>query len=72
MRILRLLSTRPLPCGCLGGIYETYAGPIVWILDARGAGCTTPEHRPGVRLEPVGPAEAVLADVRVRSSQRTR
>src|SRR5215204_1097241 len=27
--ILRLLSSRPLPCGCLAGLYETYAGPVV-------------------------------------------
>jgi hypothetical protein len=52
MRILRLLSSRPLVCGCLLGIYETYAGPIVWILDARGTTCTDPTHRPGAQVEP--------------------
>jgi hypothetical protein len=72
MRILRQLSSRPLPCGCLVGIYETYAGPIVWILDARGEGCTAPEHRPGGHLEPAGSCESAPIDVRVRSSQRSR
>ncbi len=58
MRILRLLSSRPLPCGCLGGIYETYAGPIVWIVDARGSNCTDSTHRPGTQLDPTGRADA--------------
>ena len=72
MRILRLLSTRPLPCGCLAGAYETYTGPVVWILDATGAECTAPEHRPGVCLEPVGRAEEPPVDVRVRRTRRAR
>src|SRR4026208_1564768 len=37
MRILRLLSDRLLPCGCRLGIYETYVGPLVQIVDARAA-----------------------------------
>jgi hypothetical protein len=53
MRIPRLLSSRPLPCGCLVGIYETYAGPIVWIVDARGPDCTDSAHRPGLQLGPM-------------------
>jgi len=52
MRMLRLLSSRPLRCGCLAGIYETYAGPIVWIVDAQGPNCTDPTHRVGHALEP--------------------
>jgi len=51
MRILRLLSNRPLPCGCLAGIYETYDGPIVWIVDARDSSCHDPRHRPGAALK---------------------
>jgi hypothetical protein len=46
MRILRGLSSRLLPCGCLAGIYETYDGVVVGILDARGQACTDPEHLP--------------------------
>jgi len=59
MRILRLLSGRPLACGCLAGIYETYAGPTVWIVDARGADCTDAAHRPGAQLAPAGRADEV-------------
>jgi hypothetical protein len=56
MRILRLLSSRPLPCGCLLGIYETYSGPIVTILDARGDDCRDATHRPGVQVSEPRPA----------------
>jgi hypothetical protein len=62
MRILRLLSNRPLPCGCRVGIYETYSGPIVRIVDARAAECPDCAHRPGARLEAVGRPEATHPD----------
>jgi len=47
MRILRGLSSRHLSCGCLAGVYETYDGEIVTIVDARGAHCTDPAHTEG-------------------------
>jgi hypothetical protein len=47
MRILRGLSSRFLPCGCLTGIYETYDGEIVAILDARAASCAESAHAKG-------------------------
>jgi len=47
MRILRGLSSRVLPCGCLAGLYETYDGEVVGILDAKGAGCTQSQHAGG-------------------------
>jgi hypothetical protein len=45
MRLLRGLSGRVLPCGCLVGVYETYSGGVVATIDARGATCTQPGHR---------------------------
>lgn len=36
MRILRRLRSRALPCGCLVGVYETYADQTVAIVDAKG------------------------------------
>ena len=39
LRILRGLGSRALPCGCLVGLYETYANQTVAILDAKGADC---------------------------------
>jgi hypothetical protein len=50
MRILRGVSSRLLPCGCLAGVYETYASEIIGILDARGAECADPSHQPGHTL----------------------
>lgn len=47
MRILRGLSSRLLPCGCLVGVYETYSGEIIGILDARGPSCAETTHEPG-------------------------
>ena len=45
MRLLRGLSGRVLPCGCLVGVYETYSGGVVATIDARGPACGQPDHR---------------------------
>jgi hypothetical protein len=50
MAILRGLSSRLLPCGCLAGVYETYEGEIVTILDARGLACKNSAHVDGDSL----------------------
>ena len=47
MRILRGLSSKILPCGCVAGVYETYDGQIVGILDGKAPGCSHSEHRDG-------------------------
>ena len=47
MRLLRGLGSRLLPCGCLAGIYETYADTTVTIIDARGEHCDHMEHTEG-------------------------
>ena len=47
MRIQRGLASRSLPCGCLAGIYETYDGEVVAIVDARSASCADPTHAIG-------------------------
>jgi hypothetical protein len=47
MRILRGLSSKWLPCECLVGIYETYEGLVVRIVDAKGTGCADTSHRSG-------------------------
>lgn len=45
MRILRGLGSRALPCGCLVGVYETYASQTVAIVDAKGSDCPDRQHR---------------------------
>ncbi len=44
MRLLRGLSGRVLSCGCLLGVYETYGGGIIAMVDARGTTCTEAGH----------------------------
>lgn len=44
MRILRGLSSKLLACGCIGGVYETYDGLIVLIIDVAGPTCTNDDH----------------------------
>jgi hypothetical protein len=50
MQILRGLSSKILPCGCLAGVYETYNGDVVGILDARSSACTVAAHQNGKKL----------------------
>jgi len=47
MRILRGLTSRLLPCGCLAGIYETYDGAVVTLLDDRNPDCRIEAHVAG-------------------------
>ena len=63
MRILRGLSSRVLPCGCLAGLYETYDSEIVGILDARGLSCADSRHQPGetLALDAIGPGSGLSA-----------
>lgn len=61
-RILRGLSSRTLPCGCLLGIYETYGGGVIEVIDAKGAACFDAAHVPGSpvvgdRAGPDGPRD---------------
>lgn len=50
MRILRGLTSRLLPCGCVAGIYETYDGEIVTLLDERQSTCPDANHENGNRI----------------------
>jgi hypothetical protein len=47
MRILRGLSSQSLPCGCLAGVYETYDGLVVAIVDAKSTTCANLSHSNG-------------------------
>lgn len=50
MRILRGVGSRILPCGCLVGLYETYDGRIIAVIDGCSAACTDRAHRVNVTL----------------------
>jgi hypothetical protein len=50
MRILKGLSSRLLPCGCVAGVYETYDGEVVTLLDERSRECTDRTHENGNRI----------------------
>jgi len=50
MRILRGLTSRVLPCGCVAGIYETYDGDVVTLLDERESTCQVGTHENGNRI----------------------
>jgi hypothetical protein len=51
LRILRGLDSRALPCGCLVGVYETYAAETVAIIDAKGPECADRTHRIDLHVE---------------------
>lgn len=50
MRILKALASEARNCGCLLGIYETYSGDVVRLVDVVGGNCDT--HRLGQRVDP--------------------
>jgi hypothetical protein len=67
MRILRLLASHPLPCGCLAGVYESYTGEVIALLDARDARCNARAHREGDAVALQSPplqASGTAADLR--------
>ena len=61
MRILRGLTSKSLPCGCLAGLYETYDGLIVAIVDAKSTGCANLSHSQGKVVPADDPSRATTA-----------
>jgi len=68
MRILRGLSSKSLPCGCLAGVYETYDGHVVSIVDAKSTGCPIRSHINGkiVPADDAARVSNVIADSELR------
>ena len=56
MRILRALTGRLLPCGCLVGRYETYGGATLWMVDVVARSCDVPAHGANAIITSVDPA----------------
>ncbi|MBE3134499.1 MAG: hypothetical protein IMZ55_13600 [Acidobacteria bacterium] len=50
MRLLRVVRSHLLDCGCFVGVYETYSGRNIEIIDDRGHACGEASHRPGAVL----------------------
>lgn len=69
MRILRGLSSKTLPCGCLAGVYETYDGLVVSIVDAKGTECAESSHRDG-KLIPAQSEKPSPAQPEIHHSRR--
>ena len=61
LHILRGVDSRTLDCGCLAGLYETYRGTVIAVIDAREPTCSNPAHRFGatINLERVTNPHAV-------------
>jgi hypothetical protein len=54
-RLRRCVRGLTLPCGCLAGVYETYAGGVVAVVDVVGSSCDAPGHARNVVVsEPAG------------------
>ncbi len=47
LRILRVVGSRSLDCGCFVGVYETYDGTAVEIVEERGPACPDQSHEEG-------------------------
>jgi len=64
--ILRGLGSRVLSCGCLVGIYETYGGKTIAMIDAVDPRCLEPAHglNAAVDLSDVEMAESASARTR--------
>jgi hypothetical protein len=58
MRILRGLTSRVLPCKCVAGVYETYDGDVVTLLDERESTCQIDTHENGNRIPDIGDVTA--------------
>lgn len=59
MRILRGLTSRVMPCGCVAGIYETYDATVVTLLDERESTCQIDTHENGNQIPDLERASGV-------------
>ena len=69
MRILRGLTSRLLPCGCIAGIYETYDAQVVTLLDERHPACAEAAHTVGSRIPDVAPVQTPAPDSALRPNR---
>jgi hypothetical protein len=70
MRILRGLSSRLLPCGCMAGVYETYDGPVVTLIDEREAACPNPNHVEGNEVPELANQDVKVSKITLHSDRQ--
>lgn len=68
LRILRGLGSRSLHCGCFVGVYETYAGATVEVVEERGSRCLERSHEDGRVIAPVARDSGRAAQRREQST----
>ena len=56
--VFELESLEGLPCGCVAGVYETYDGEVVTLVDERDSTCQIDTHENGNRIPDLGPVTA--------------
>ena len=66
MRILRGLTSHVLPCRCVAGVYETYDGDVITLLDERDASCAIETHQEGNQI----PDLAVTSKVALHAKRK--
>jgi hypothetical protein len=71
MRILRVVGSGLLPCGCFVGLYETYDGPTVQIIEERGVACLRRGHEPGQPVASAQMDDALVASGHARTPGRS-
>jgi hypothetical protein len=71
MRILRVVGSGVISCGCFVGLYETYHGPTVQIIEEQGVRCVNPGHQPGHLVSAPGFASSVASSGQASAAQRT-
>ena len=57
MRILRIVGSSELPCGCFVGRYELYDGQTVQVIDEESVSCDIDSHEVGA-VVPALPGDA--------------
>jgi hypothetical protein len=50
------VGSRALRCGCRVGLYETYAGKVVAVLDVKDGSCQEPAHQENRTVDLTDPA----------------
>jgi hypothetical protein len=70
MRILRGLTSRVLPCGCVAGVYETYDGNVLTLLDERESTCQIDTHENGNQIPDISDVTSASSEVTLHTERQ--